>query len=59
MGLNELSRTSDIVTCHTPPTPETYHLVNGQRLARMKPPAILINASRGPIVDEAALIEAP
>lgn len=56
--LDDLFRTSDIVTCHTPLTPETHHIVNRERLAMMKSTAVLINTSRGPVVDEAALIEA-
>ena len=46
------------MTCHTPLTPETRHIVNGERLALMKPTAVLINTSRGPVVHEVALIEA-
>ncbi len=58
VSLDELFRTSDILTCHTPLTPQTRHIVNRERLALMKPTAVLINTSRGPVVDEAALIEA-
>ena len=46
------------VSIHTPLTPETHHLMNRERFAKMKPGAILINTSRGPIVDEAALVAA-
>lgn len=49
---------SDVVSLHCPLTPETKHLVNAQRLARMKRSAFLINTSRGPLVDEAALADA-
>ena len=56
--LEELFRTSDIITCHAPLTNDTRHVVNRQRLATMKPSAILINTSRGEVVDEAALYEA-
>jgi len=56
--LEELFRSSDIFTSHAPLTKETHHVVNRERLAMMKPTAILVNMSRGPIVDEPALIEA-
>jgi phosphoglycerate dehydrogenase-like enzyme len=56
--LEELFRTSDIITCHTPLTAETHHVAGRERIALMKPTALLINTSRGPVVDEAALIEA-
>ncbi|MDE2686695.1 MAG: 2-hydroxyacid dehydrogenase [Chloroflexota bacterium] len=58
VSLDELFRTSDIVTCHAPLTPQTRHIVNRERLAMMKPTAVLINTARGPVVDEAALTEA-
>lgn len=58
VSLDELFRTSDIITCHTPLTNDTHHIVNAERLATMKPTAIVINTSRGPVVDEAALIDA-
>jgi glycerate dehydrogenase len=58
MSLEELFRTSDIVSLHCPLTPTTHHLVNAERLALMKSTAILINTSRGPVVDEQALAEA-
>ncbi len=46
---------ADFVTVHTPLTDETHHLINAERLALMKPSAVLVNTSRGPVVDEAAL----
>jgi len=49
---------SDVVSLHCPLTPETKYLVNATRLARMKPTAFLLNTSRGPLVDEAALADA-
>lgn len=51
---------ADVLTLHTPLTTDgehpTYHLINAERLARMKPDACLINSSRGPVVDNAALL---
>lgn len=58
VGLDELLSTSDFVSLHVPLTDQTYHLIDQARLARMKPTAYLINTSRGPVVDEAALVEA-
>lgn len=57
-GLDELFETSDVVSLHCPLTDSTRHLVNADRLAKMKPSAILINTGRGPLVDEKALAEA-
>lgn len=58
VGLEEGLRLADVVSLHTPLTPETTHLINRERLLLMKPNAILVNTSRGPVVDEAALVEA-
>jgi phosphoglycerate dehydrogenase-like enzyme len=58
VSLDELFRTSDIISCHAPLTKDTRHVVNRARLATMKPSAIIINTSRGEVVDEAALYEA-
>jgi glyoxylate reductase len=55
MSLDRLLATSDIVSLHCPMTPETKHLIDQKALARMKRSAYLINTSRGPVVDEAAL----
>ncbi len=54
----ELLSQADIVTIHVPYSPATHHLIGKSELGRMKPTAILINASRGGVVDDAALIEA-
>jgi len=56
--LATLLRESDFVTLHTPLIPETRHLINAQSLRTMKKTAYLINAARGPVVDEAALVQA-
>lgn len=56
--LDELFKKCDIISLHCPLTPETKALVNSERLSSMKPTAILINTSRGPVVDEAAVAEA-
>ncbi|HJO80814.1 MAG: 2-hydroxyacid dehydrogenase [SAR202 cluster bacterium] len=56
--LDELFATSDVVTCHIPLTPQTRHVVSRERIAMMKPTSIVVNTSRGPVVDEAALIDA-
>jgi glyoxylate reductase len=56
--LDEVLAESDFITVHVPLTPDTYHLLDEQALARMKPTAFLINTSRGPVVDEAALVAA-
>ena len=48
----------DVLTLHCPLTPETRHLVDAGALERMKPTAVLVNAARGPVVDEAALAAA-
>jgi glyoxylate reductase len=49
---------ADIVSVHVPLTDQTHHLIGADELALMKPTAILVNTSRGPVVDEAALVEA-
>lgn len=56
--LDDLLRISDFVSIHIPMMPETTHLIGKRELGLMKPTAVLINTSRGPVVDEAALVEA-
>ena len=56
MPVDRLLSTSDVVSIHVPLTPETRHLIDQPALARMKRSAYLINVSRGPVVDEAALV---
>ncbi|WP_020374539.1 2-hydroxyacid dehydrogenase [Sulfobacillus thermosulfidooxidans] len=54
----QLLESSDILSLHVPLTPQTFHLINRESLSRIKPTAILINTSRGAVIDEQALIEA-
>lgn len=56
--LSELLGQSDIVSLHCPLTPETHHMINAETLAQMKPGAMLINTSRGPLIQTGAVIDA-
>jgi glyoxylate reductase len=56
--LDSLLRDSDFVSLHVPLTPETHHLVNASFLRKMKPDAVLVNTSRGGVVDQEALYQA-
>lgn len=56
--LDTLFSQCDIITLHCPLTPSTFHIVNEERLAMMKPSAVLINTGRGPLVDEEELARA-
>jgi len=58
VGLEDIFRVSDVVTLHCPLTPQTQNIINREHLELMKKTAFLINASRGPLVDERALAEA-
>jgi lactate dehydrogenase-like 2-hydroxyacid dehydrogenase len=58
VGREELLRQADFVTVHVPYLPETHHLIGAKEIALMKQTAIVINAARGGVVDELALIEA-
>jgi glyoxylate reductase len=56
--LDELLEKSDFVSLHPLLTDETYHLIGEAELRKMKPTAIIVNSSRGPVIDEAALVRA-
>lgn len=58
VDLDTLLEQSDIVSLHVPATAETHHLMNGARIAKLKPAALLINTARGSVVDSAALADA-
>ncbi len=58
VALDELYRESDIVTLHCPLMPATHHLINAHAVARMKQGVMLINTSRGELIDTTAVIEA-
>lgn len=58
MDIDALVSVSDVVSLHVPLLPATTHLIHADRLAKMKPTAYVINTSRGPVVDEQALVMA-
>jgi D-3-phosphoglycerate dehydrogenase/(S)-sulfolactate dehydrogenase len=58
VSVEELFRRADVITCHTPLTPETRNLLDAEAFAKMKPGVLIVNAARGGIVDEAALADA-
>ncbi len=58
MPLADLLATADVVSLHLPLTDDSHHLIDAAALALMKPTAVLVNTSRGPIVDEQALVDA-
>lgn len=58
VNLDLLLRESDFVSVHTPLSAETHHLLGAEQFRRMKPTAVLVNTSRGPVVDESALADA-
>ncbi|MFD5157064.1 C-terminal binding protein [Streptomyces hawaiiensis] len=57
-GLEELLRRSDVVILHVPLTPGTYHIIGAEQLALMKPGGLLVNVSRGGLVDTGAVVKA-
>lgn len=57
MPLDGLLQKSDIITLHTPYTPESHHIIDSRALSLMKPTAILVNTARGACVDEQALVK--
>ncbi|HBG41620.1 MAG TPA: dihydrofolate reductase [Porphyromonadaceae bacterium] len=58
VSLDELLRTADYISLNAPSTPETFHLIGEEELAKMKPSAVFINTARGNMVDEKALARA-
>jgi lactate dehydrogenase-like 2-hydroxyacid dehydrogenase len=58
LSLDDLLAASDVVSLHVPLSAETRHLIDAERLRRMRPTAVLVNTARGPVVDEAALAAA-
>lgn len=57
MDLDDLLRSADIITLHLPLTPETHHMIDAEAIKRMKPGAMLINTSRGALLNTPAVIE--
>jgi glyoxylate reductase len=58
LPLDRLLAEAEVVSLHVPLTPETRHLIGAPELALIRPRAVLVNVSRGPVVDEAALVDA-
>jgi glyoxylate reductase len=58
VSFDELLASADVVTLHCPLTPETHHLIGPDELRSMRRDAVLVNTTRGPVVDEAALVDA-
>jgi len=58
VSMEELLKTSDVISVHTPLTPQTHHLLSKEQFAQMKDGVIIVNTARGPVVDEQALVDA-
>ncbi|MFM9048237.1 MAG: D-2-hydroxyacid dehydrogenase [Cyanobium sp.] len=58
VDLDTLLANSDVVSLHCPLTPQTFGLINAERLARLRPGALLLNTARGALIEEGALLEA-
>jgi glyoxylate reductase len=58
VDMNRLLSESDFISLHVPLNKDTHHLIGADQLGQMKPHAIIVNTSRGPVIDEAALVEA-
>lgn len=58
VSLEELLQQADVISLHCPLKPETHHLIDAAAIEKMKPSAVIINISRGPVIDELAMIEA-
>ncbi len=58
VDLEALLRRSDIISVHAPLTPQTHHMLDRERLRLVKPGVVIVNTARGPLIDEAALVEA-
>lgn len=57
-SLEEVLQRSDIISLHLPLVPATHHLINADSLAKLRPHSIIINTSRGPVIDQQALVQA-
>jgi glyoxylate reductase len=58
MSMEDVLKNSDFVSLHVAYTPDTHHLLGAEQFAAMKPTAFVINTARGPVIDEAALVQA-
>ena len=58
VDLEALLRRSDIISVHAPLTPQTHHMLDRERLRLVKPGVVIVNTARGPLIDEAAMVEA-